>query len=85
MKGLKNSVGHRLTVMMPALKNLAQDKRKYREEENVAGQTCRKRARTSVKCPQVRAKTLVESPEEQQESSPEAVVQRCSVKKVFSA
>ena len=59
----------RFTVMMQALENLTQDKRKYREGEHVAAQTSRKRARTSVESPQVRARTLVESPEEQQESS----------------
>ena len=59
----------RFTVMMQALKNLAQDKCKYREEEHVATQTCRKRTKTSAECPQVRARTSVESSEEQQESS----------------
>ena len=44
--------------MMESLENLTQDKRKYREGKHVAAQTCRKRARTSV-----------ESPEEQQELS----------------
>ena len=60
---------HRFTVMMQGLKNLTQDKHKYREGEHVAAQTCRKRARTLVECPQVRARTSAESPEEQQESS----------------
>ena len=59
----------RFTVMMQALKNLTQDKRKYREGEHAAAQTCRKSSRTSVECPQVRVRTSVESPEEQQESS----------------
>ena len=59
----------RFTVMMEALKNLTQDKRKYREGEHVAAQTCQKRARTSVECQQVKAIIQVESPEEQQETS----------------
>ena len=45
----------RFTVMTEALKNLTQDKRKYREGEHVAAQTCQKRARTSVECQQVKA------------------------------
>ena len=55
--------------MMEALKNLTQDKRKYREGKQVAAQICQKGTRTSVECPQVKARTSVESPEEQQESS----------------
>ena len=55
--------------MMEALKNLTQDKRKYREGKHVAAQTCQKGTRTSVECPQVKARNSVESPEEQQESS----------------
>ena len=54
--------------MMEALKNLT-DKRKYREGEHVFAQTCRKKARTSVECQQVRARTSAEIPEEQQETS----------------
>ena len=66
---LSETMDQRFTVMMEALKNLLQDKRKYREGEPIAAQTCRKRARTSVECQQVRARTSVESPEEQQETS----------------
>ena len=55
--------------MMQALKNLAQDKRKYKEEEHVVEKSCHKRARTLVECPQVKVTTSVENPEEQQESS----------------
>ena len=62
-------MNQRFTVMMQALENLTQEKCKYREGELVAAQTCRMRARTFVECPQVRARTLVKSPEEQQESS----------------
>ena len=72
MKGfekLSETMDQRFTVMMQALENLTQEKRKYREGEHVAAQTCRKRAKTSVEWPQVRARTSVESPEEQQESS----------------
>ena len=46
----------RFKVMIVALKNKTQDKRKYRKEEHAAEQTCRKKART-----------LVESPKEQQQ------------------
>ena len=66
---LLETMDQRFTVMMQALENLTQEKRKYREGEHVAAQTCRKRARTFVECPQVRVRTSVESPEEQQESS----------------
>ena len=59
----------RFLVMIEALKNLTHDERKYREGENVAAQTCRKRARTLVECPQVTPRTSVESPEEHQDSS----------------
>ena len=59
---------HRLTVIMQALKNLAQDKPKFREKEHIAAQTSSKRDRTSVESPQVRTRTSVESPKEQQES-----------------
>ena len=59
----------RITVMMQALENLTQDKRKYREGQHFTAQTCRKRARTSVECPQVRTRASGESPEEQQEST----------------
>ena len=38
--------------MMEALKDLTQDKCKYREGEHVAAQTCRKRVRTSVERPE---------------------------------
>ena len=62
-------MNQKFTVMMQALKNLTRDKRKYREGEHVAAQTCQKRARTSAECPQVRARTSVESAEEQQQSS----------------
>ena len=62
---LSETVDQRFTVMMEALKNLTQDKSKYREGEDVAAQACRKRARTSVECQQVRARTSVESLEEQ--------------------
>ena len=60
--------------MMQALENLTQEKRKYREGEHVAAQTCRKRARTSVECPQVRARTSAESPEEQQELNHQVMI-----------
>ena len=66
---LSEAMDQRFTVMMKVLKNLTQDKRKYKEGEHVAAQTCRKRARTSVECSQVRTRTSVESPEEQQQSS----------------
>ena len=59
----------KFTVMMEALKDLTQDKCKYREGEHVAAQTCRKRARTSVECLQVRVRTSVERPEKQQGTS----------------
>ena len=49
---------------MQALENLTEDKCKYKEEEHVAAQTCQKRARTSVECPHVMARNLVESPGE---------------------
>ena len=55
--------------MMQALKNLAQDKRKYKEVEHVVEKTCHKRVRTLVECQQVKVTTSVENPEEQQESS----------------
>ena len=55
---LSETMDQRFTVMMEALKNLTQDRRKYRAGEPIAVQTCRKRART-----------LVESPEEQHERS----------------
>ena len=45
---LLETMDQRFTVMMEALKNLTQDKRKYREGEPAAVQTCQKRARTSV-------------------------------------
>ena len=60
--------------MIEAMKNLAQDKCKYREAEHIAAQTCQKRARTSVESPHVRARTLVNSPEEQQESSHQVMI-----------
>ena len=66
---LLETMDQRFTVMMEALKNLTQDKRKYREGKHVAAQTCQKGTRTSVECPQVKARNSVESPEEQQESS----------------
>ena len=66
---LLETMDQRFTVMMEALKNLTQDKRKYREGKHIAAQTCQKWTRTSVECPQVVARTSVESPEEQQESS----------------
>ena len=47
---LSETMDQRFTVMMKELKNLTQEKRKYREREDVAAQTCRKRARTSVEC-----------------------------------
>ena len=43
---LSENMDQRFTVMKEALKYLTQDKRKYREGEHVAGQTCRKRAIT---------------------------------------
>ena len=55
--------------MIEELKNLTQGKCKYRGGQHVAAQTCLKRPRTSVECQQVRARTLVESSEEQQETS----------------
>ena len=66
---LLETMDQRFTVMMQALENPTADKRKYKEEEPVAAQICRKGARTSVECPQVRARTSVENTEEQQESS----------------
>ena len=66
---LLETMDQRFTVMMEALKNLTQDKRKYWEGKHVAAQTCQKGTRTSVECPQVKARNSVESPEEQQESS----------------
>ena len=42
---LSETMDQRFAVMMEALKNLTQDKRKYREGEHLAAQTCRKRAR----------------------------------------
>ena len=68
-ENLSETMDQRFTVMMEALKNLTQDKRKYREGKHVAAQICQKGTRTSVECPQVKARTSVESPEEQQESS----------------
>ena len=59
---LSETMDQRFTVMMEALKNLTQDKRKYRAGEAIAVQTCRKRPRTSV-----------ESPEGQQETSHQLV------------
>ena len=58
LEKLSENMDQRFTVMKEALKYLTQDKRKYREGEHVAAQTCRKRAITQV-----------ESPEEQQETS----------------
>ena len=66
---LSENMDQRFTVMMEALENLTQDKRKYRKGEHVAAQTCRKSARTSVECQKVRARSSAESPEEQQETS----------------
>ena len=66
---LSQNMDQRFIVMMQALENLSQDKRKYREREHAAAQTCRKRVRKSVECPQARARTSTESPEDQQESS----------------
>ena len=66
---LLETMDQRFTVMMQALENPTQDKRKYREGEHVAAQICQKGARTSVECLHVRARTSVENPEEQQESS----------------
>ena len=57
---LSETMDQRFTVMMQALENLTQEKCKHIEGEHVAAQTCRKRARTFVECPQVRARTLVE-------------------------
>ena len=68
-ENISETMDQRFTVMMEALKNLTQDKRKYREGKHVAAQICQKGTRTSVECPQVKARTSVESPEEQQESS----------------
>ena len=48
---LSETMDQRFTVMMQALENLTQEKRKYREGEHVAAQTCLKRARTSVESP----------------------------------
>ena len=48
---LSETMDQRFTVMMQALENLTQEKRKYREGEHVAAQTCQKRARTSVESP----------------------------------
>ena len=62
---LSDNMDQRFTVMMQALENLTEEKHKYREGEHVAAQTCQKRARTLVECPQVRARTSVECPEEQ--------------------
>ena len=62
---LSKTMDQRFTVMMEALKNLTQDKRKYRAGEHVAAQTCQKRTRTLVECQKVRVTTSVESPEEQ--------------------
>ena len=66
---LSETMDQKFTVMMEALKDLTQDKCKYREGEHVAAQTCRKRARTSVECLQVRVRTSVERPEKQQGTS----------------
>ena len=66
---LSETMDQKFTVMIEALKNLTQDKCKYREGEHVAAKTCQKEARPLVKCQHVRARTLVESPEEQQETS----------------
>ena len=63
---------------MEGLKNLTQDKHKYREEEHVTAQTCRKRARTSVEYPHVRARTLVESPWEIHQVSDDNFVENFS-------
>ena len=71
---LLETMDQMFTVMMEALKNLTQDKHKCREGEHVAAQTSWKRARTSAECPQVRARTLVESPEEQQEASHQVMI-----------
>ena len=68
------TMDQRFTVMMDTMKNLSQDKCEYREGEHIAAQTCQKRARTSVECPHVRARTLVDSPEEQQESSHQVMI-----------
>ena len=42
---LSVTMDQRFAVMMEALENLTQDKRKYREGEHLAAQTCQKRAR----------------------------------------
>ena len=68
------TMDQRFTVMMEAMKNLSQDKCEYREGEHIAAQTCPKRTRTSAECPHVRARTLVDSPEEQQESSHQVMI-----------
>ena len=62
----------RFTVMMEALKNLTQDKQKYKEGEHVAAQSYRKSERTLADSPQIRTRTSFESPEEQQELSHQA-------------
>ena len=67
LANLSKTIDEIFTVMMQVLKNLAEDKRRYREEEHVAAQTCRKSATTLVECAQVRARTLVESAEEHQD------------------
>ena len=46
LEKLSENMDQRFTVMKEALKYLTQDKRKYREGEHVAAQTCRKRAIT---------------------------------------
>ena len=46
LERLSENMDQRFTVMKEALKYLTQDKRKYREGEHVAAQTCRKRAIT---------------------------------------
>ena len=46
LEKLSENMDQRFTVMKEALKYLTQDKRKYREGEHFAAQTCRKRAIT---------------------------------------
>ena len=46
LEKLSENMDQRFTVMKEALKYLTQDKRKYREGEHVAAQTCRKRVIT---------------------------------------